>query len=593
MNALPRHKINAKEVMRRCPSPRGRMAIALHTDDGAARNALRRLQPHTDRGQPAGRHLAWVFRAAIAAENFEISDVADYWHVFFLRMKRDGTGRLIVDGTCGAHVNAFNSRLPRPPPPPAMMRIGTIIIMLLDGDVFGVDDIRTAFPQFELCAVMRRALGVAVILESGAVMRGNVARMIQGGTWSAVTCQYTSLECALSQSQLPARAAAQVTPQQWIHQRPTGVDYVSACIRARRMVHVDDIMSGGADRTKVDAERMEFRRRAEQAFGVQWKPFVPAAPRGRAVGIDLCCQTKTWSVCGEWAQKVHRSLRNMEGQENWDERDVMWVAGVSEWVAQVLHLPGVVSAFARGTRTQRRNAAQLLTEQVMSRATMRRLRRPEWMLRPWPRDGVRNVVISDACGSGWAASASVKRYAACGRWYRCNTYGVISPIRCCDGTMEAYVQPAEMYIAEAMASVEGIVGGRDEAAGDQLVLTDSKIWADALAANHSTDETLRALLVMVSVSALGQCAVAHIEGAHNPMDVPSRDLVARAVDIADIPMDHVGTVRWSQSGLARVCERTLRLMVEMVAHSLPCMWAQRAQDFLHGGCTPLCSHEQT
>ena len=123
-------------------------------------------------------------------------------------------------------------------------------------------------PQFGLCEVMRKAIGVAVITEAGAVLRAQAARMIQGGTWSAATCQYTTLGCALPPEMMPKKEVQQVDPWKWGAQRPVGIDYVSACIRARRLVHVDDVMSAGRDARVLDDNRRAFREAAGRQFSL-------------------------------------------------------------------------------------------------------------------------------------------------------------------------------------------------------------------------------------------------------------------------------------------------------------------------------------
>lgn len=559
-----------QRLVRDCPSPRGRLSLGLHCDDGVARNVLRCTMVTPTRGEPAGRHLAHIFRAAVGYENFVIHKKADHWHVFFTRTKSNGIEcRLIVDGTGADHPNAINSRLPEPPTPPAMMRVGTVVLVLVDCDHFGVDDVRTAFAQMGLCDIMQRAHGVAVITRGGSVIRGRSTRVIQGGTWSAACCQHATLLYALPEADRPPREAGEVG-RDHATCRKVGVDYITACVRARRMVHVDDVMSGGygPDPTALDERRRLFREAATAAYGVVWKNMTLSDVSGVAVGVHIDCTAKTWGLDPGWVAQLVEALGRLRGRE-WSEESRQWFRGVTVWVAQVLHtalLPMYL------LETDREAALDLLVMTARSRAGYRRRLTPEQAMRPYPRmSGERAYCISDACGTG-ASGAATDGTTAYGPWKWCAHAGRYDFGETCAESTPTYVPPQHMTEAEAAASARVAVQMRGTT--DRLVISDSKDWVDAMARGHSRADAMGLYVAAATVLATGQWSVAHVDGRDNTADGPSRGVPSRFVVSEDVPHPPLtGRPRWTIIGVAQWCGMLEDGIRRVLAKRLPCSWS--------------------
>ena len=515
LNALPKHTVNAAAIRTRCPSPRGRLAIGAHIDDGVARTMLAPLKKGADMG-PSSVGMDWVMREAVIADNAKVTNEVDHLHRMFLRVKRDGvSARLIVDGTDGGSSNALNSRMPLPVPPPALMRIQTVVLILMSRSVFGVDDVRTAFNTFLLCGIMQRAIGVAFVRGAGAQCKGCMTRMIQGGSWSAVTCQYSILTASLPVRFLPMYERQHVNPHDWSAQRHRGVDFFGACVASRRLVHIDDVMSAGHDAAQLDAERQIMRERATRDFGIMWKESQPSGTTGRAVGVWLDLTSKSWTVDPEWAQRVMTALPKAHDDE--------WLCGVAEWITQVLHAPGMIRAAMRMAPS---GGERYLEVMLRTTARYRRRLEPEQALRPWPRGNGKVYVQGDAMNHGYAVATS-EGVSVAGTWWRCGKTNALSVSACCHTAKSSSTIPAEMVRAEALTTAEGVwlachgEGGQLPAAryGDDLfVISDNKPWIDALISAHSESDDVLAVIVAVFLVASGHVAAAHVPGESNVAD---------------------------------------------------------------------------
>lgn len=584
LNKLPERTVDLRGVAKACPSPRGRLAMQAMCVDEVARTMLRRVMPSASRGTPAGKQYEAIVREAAGYRNIEIGVRADYYHKVFTRLKSNmAEVRMIVDGTCSGDVNAANQRLPRPPPPPAMMRVTVVIRVLLSGAVFGVDDVRTAFATMPLCETMQRAHGVAVFTRAGGVIRGVSTRVIQGGTWSACVCQYHTLTVVLDEEHMPQRETADYSkPADLVNSRRVGVNFVGACLLARRLVHVDDVMSGGVDARALDAKRRSFRERAERKWGVQWKDFVPSGPRGRAVGIELDCEHKMWGVCTAWYEELARALYDI-ADADWDAHVEEWFRGVTAWIVQVVHVPAMLPVWSMESG-DKRAAVEAAVAMAQSRVALpwwARERDLEQIMKPWPRPGRLGGAaysISDASKIGWAA-ARTDGTSRCGNWYWCREKHVPTTVPCCGGDTPIHMESADIYLGEAMASVEN-VWDWDTDGADALIVTDSKIWVDvALSCAGSTDRTVTALLLVLVLTASGERAIAHCNGhgeGANYADGPSQEI--RRFSVVGLPPPaSTGVPRWTVAGGATHARAVRRLMRAAALQRLPCVWRQRLE----------------
>lgn len=558
-------------------------------DDRIARTMLRPLVPCADRGSPVGKHMEDVFRAALAYQNFSLSKTAQHFHAFFTRPKSDGVSvRLIVDGTAGGHPNAINQRLPRPPPPPAMMRVPTVVLVLVTGTVFGVDDVQTAFPTMRMCRTMTQAHGVAVILAGGGILRAVTDRVIQGGTWSATVCQYAVLQYALGSAGGPRRETADIMRPDEVLRRRQGVPYARICLRMRRLVHVDDVMSGGTDAAQLDRERLEFRARATALYGVRWKAFKESAPRGRAVGIEVDCEQKTWGVCYDWGERVCESLGDVRTAQ-WTDDVADWFNGVAAWVSLVLHVPMVPIWLVREDRA---SAVDVLVMMIRSRARYRQLKSVEQTLRAWPRDGQDAYSISDASRRGWAA-ARTDGASRCGIWKWCARVDAPTTVQCCDGREAVEVESKDIYKAEALASMEMLWDWRRDE--DTLLVSDSQIWVNDVRKGHSMDTLLGGLLAAFYLVARGPWAVAHVAG-HGPgsnyADGPSQSVQTFSVS-GLAPPSSMRVVQWAKMGVA-TCSSTLdNALARAILPYLPCVWRTRLAEVCAIGAAQAHAQRRT
>ena len=532
-----------------------------------------------------GRHCAWLVRAAVAASNAVVGKKADCVHECFLRMKSDGKhGRLIVNGTMRGHPNALNSRLPRPTAPPAMMSIGVVIIVMLAGEYIGVDDISTAFPQHELCGVMQRALGWAVITEAGARLSGNWTRVIQGGSWSATQQQYCTLMCAAVR---PPRTERRDVNRETLYE-PGMVDYVALCVRKRRLVHVDDVMNSGRDPKELDAKRLEYRRMATEKYRIKWKDFEPATHQKRCVGVLIDARAKTWRLVDEWVDQVCEAIARCGTDVPIGSAEHDWLMGVAVWVQQVAHVPGIIVHLLRHRVP---DAVRVMKTVMMSAMTHTQLRQPELMLVRWPREGcTRRWIVSDAMENGWAGGVG-GRLLKSGRWHWCEKSRCMSPMKCCGA--EHAVEPRLMYLAEAMASVQTYIGAEDDGVEDDtLVATDSMIWKDVLVKGSTADAGLMRCLVVMWLWATRQVAAVHVPGEINVMDAPSRGQPNVVVPREPVYGD-VSEPVWTKIGVVRLCPPARRQMWHEMRDGVPCGWRTAVDARMESAgqqCVAGCRH---
>lgn len=578
LNRLPLETVDLEKVRRDCPSPRGRVVLGMITSDTVARKMLRKVQPAPHRGHPVGAHLEHVFREALGYRNFRTVSRADFWHPFFTRLKSNGIEvRLLVDGTSGGHPNAINQRLPAPPPPPAMMRIQTVILVIVSGRAMGVDDVRTAFATMGMCDTMARAHGVAVFTRQGSVMRAVSDRVIQGGTFSAAQCQYTVLQYALGDRLPPRQVADESQPRALLRERMTGVNYAATCLRLRRLVHVDDVVSGGDDRAQLDVQRKAFREESMRKYRVQWKEFEPSAEEGRAVGVHINCAEKWWSVCPRWATRTVQTLQELAASQ-WNDHTAEWFGGVMAWVCQSHHLPGVPMWLIRYNRGE---AIRLAIAMTTTRIRYRMQRTPEQALRRWPRDGDREsapYAITDASTRGWAG-ARTDGVSRCGPWYWCTRAEMPTVEPCCHRPLPTRIDPGQIYLAEMLANAELLWDWGGER--DKLVITDSSVWADVVARGHTMDPRMGAMLVALHLLRPGgaQVAVAHCAGhgeGGNYADESTQTLLPFSVVGRPLPST-TNTPRWSPLALVSDTTGVGPHMARVVEPWLNCAWLDRVR----------------
>lgn len=505
------------------------------------------------------RHISY----AIKRRNLMPARV-QHLHKVFTRLKASGKEvRLIVDGSDAGHPNAFNARLPVPPPPPAMLRVPTVVAVVMSGGEFGVDDVRTAFATMAMCPRMSRALGVGLQPASGrpALIAAHL-RIPQGGTWSAAACQGHTLTAAVPPADWPRRMQR---PDVAVHrdEMPTveAAEWFGVLRDTGIIVHVDDVITVGPVGT-VDTRRQAMRHRSELRYRMKWKSFTPAGSSGEALGMHFDVDRAVWGVQESWGKGLEAQLPQWRHTL---EDDVLWARGCLAWALQVLHLPMVVNTITTVEWPER--MLRLARARVSYAEPGLPLRE---RLVAWPRSRPHHVQLSDACTTGWAGAWLDGGLGVAGAWYRCRN-GALSPTPCCSASA-VQITSGEMVLGEALGSVATYVASRAARASathqDVLVLTDNSPWAGALASAGSVEEDLAALIVLVWLLATTQLATAHVKGEQNTLDAPSRgrgDPVLLAVPPHTQP-------RWSTIGVATKCGHTSGALWHAVQHALPCQW---------------------
>ena len=553
VNDFPTNRMNVIGMMARTPCPVGRLSLKIHFDELTSRRYLRPLQPSQPYGPLTPTKLRYVYRKALAAGCLQTMPRAKVGHLhsLFLRLKGNGREyRMLIDATGGQSVNSYNNRLPRPPRPPAFMSVAMFLLIVLASPAaaIGVDDISVAFNQMgPMTQSMTAALGVAVRSEDGAAMVAGYAVVPQGGTWSPVVCQSSTLVAAFVAEGLPTRLPLNqdIPPSD---QKPA--PWRSTCIRCRRLVHVDDVVSVAPTAAECDEKRRAFRQKSEAEFGVKWKEFQPSSASGDALGINVDLDSKTW------APKLTWSLSLEESMAEWPDDKLR---GCANWVSTVLQIPPVgVSQMERSQRLAWLAVALKVRAQFLSPPSLDTLDLPITIGR---------AVVSDASTEGWAGSAT-GGVALAGRLYRCKRGGTeqltLSP--CCGGSHPVIITPGEVYLAEAMASAWTFLLALQSLPGEYVVMTDSSIWADSMARGYSPDATIMSLLVLVHILARGHAPVAaHIPGGdRNPADTASH--TAQPFDMPLRLPTPSGPPRRTILGRTATCGT-----LDMVGHvTLPC-----------------------
>ena len=548
VNPLPLTTMDLAAIRLACHSPRGRGLIHWHTNDGAARRVLRPLQPHHP-GTITAPNMSSIIRQAIAYQNYRVVKTHDHAHRAFLRRKKDGSARLLFDGTDYLHPNAVNQRLPHPLIPPALWRVASVLVIIMSGSVVGVDDVRTCFPQMPLCPIMQMAHGVT-IRTGRAHLRVVSTRVTQGARNSPALAQYTVLTLALVQSP--------------ILRHPDGAtDYHTMSARARRVVHIDDVVSSGISASLLDQQRLDFRQLAEQRYQVVWKEFTPSAAVGSALGIRMDCERHSWTMDPLWVNTVVTNLARLRGHEL-TQNSKQWLMGIAAWVCQIVHVPLFPISLAVADRFDA--AIDLLL--ILSKAAMthNRPRSPEQTFRHWPRGHVPHYTVSDACRESWAG-ASTDGTSECGYWYDCVS-SRFSATPCCS-TEHLRIENAEVYYGEALASIHAWLSTTTGTSDDWLIASDSQIWVDNIARAHASDLQLAALLVVLWLAAPAPIAAVHVPGDVNPAHEPSHGPYRFAAHIHSPPA-MTTTPRWSVIGTARACGRAWIAMRDAVIPMLPC-----------------------
>lgn len=554
---LPIEPVDLTRFALDTPCLRTWAAIMIHISDAHAAAALRPLVHELGSGtlsDPAvRRHVSY----ALARRNFKITHV-EHLHRVFTVPKRNGELRMIIDATDAHHPNAFNERLPAPPPPPAMLRVPTVVATVLSGDEIGVDDVMTAFATMPMCRTMFRALGLGVpASKSHPEIVAAHARVPQGGTWSAVLCQGHTLTAVVPPEEHPPTMARPIAPLGRPHLSGLpAADWIPVLRRLGIVIHVDDVITSGVIGT-VDDRRRCMRVRTENRYGMRWKPFQQSSPRAEALGMDFDAENKSWALQRKWINDFELAL---EGWQSSDDGDVDWARGCTAWIIQVLHTPLAL------LRTVDESWPRRIRQLLHTRATYAESMSLCMRLSPWPRPARRHhVQLTDACGYAWAGAALDCGLGIAGRWHRC-TSGALSPWPCC-GASDVRVGPEEMVMAEALASVATFLRiRRCEGTRDTLILSDNESWTADVAASRGGTQALSALTVLMWLLADGQLASAHVRGDENSMDGPSRLLCPPILSCVP-PHTHP---QWSTIGVARVCRHVASPLWESVCLDLPC-----------------------
>ena len=571
INILPTTSIDVMAVLRDSPCPASRLALRVHFVEADARTALRPMQPSTTVGPWTQPQLAYVIRAAVAAKNMSVISRKDlqHAHVIFLRLKSNGLEyRMLVDASDRGHPNAYNSRLPKPPKPPAMLPVLMVIIIINQGDVMAVDDIATAFHQLSpMTHSMSAALGVAVPLASGNSLCAKYLAVPQGGTWSAVTMQGVSLMAAHAFDGLPNRKAEASRPRDDWHNTPPA-DWATCAIKKGRITHVDDIVSTAkGEPAALDKQRLEMKELATKKYNVKWKPSLPSASTGVALGINYDLSEKVWSVTTKWSQAFTKYLRR-------ETVDTEKVRGCVVWIATVFALPAIIVPSMSKVVNIPDSTRRMLQILASSRATWVSHDAPtiQQLSRPV---GYDFISITDAMGYGWAGATNTGLSEA-GKWYRCKSAGIMSPVPCCGGTETIYVPPEDMYLGESMASAwmalrsarrQGVwrkAAPEPFIGRELLMITDSDVWNKAVRRGYSSNITLLSLMLLLHLALPRAPAIAHVKGDDNPADKPSRNQTT--FEFTHIP-PHTRPVR-STLALSKICGATEQLMLDTTV--LPC-----------------------
>ena len=249
---------------------------------------------------------------------------------------------------------------------------------------------------------------------------------------------------------------------------------------------------------------MAFRQKSEAEFGIKWKPFQPSSTKADALGINVDLEH------GTWAPKLSWTLSLEQAMATWPDDKLR---GCANWICTVLQTPPVgVSRMERADRLKWMARALKVRAHFISPPTLDTLDLPI---------EVQRAVISDASTEGWAGSAT-GGVALAGRLYRCKRGGTdhLTLRPCCGGSLPVRIAPAEVYLAESMAAAWIYLHALERDPDTYVAMTDSSIWADAMARGYSPDATIMSLLVLVHILARGHSPVAaHIPGGdQNPAD---------------------------------------------------------------------------
>lgn len=594
LNPLPSTRINVRRVIADTPCAVGRLAMLMHFDHAVACRTLRRMAGGTSPGTWSGSDLTGPAHAAVGAgtlRQVRRQDV-DHFHRMFLRLKSNGVEhRLLIDGTDGGHPDAYNARWPKPLKPPCMLPVALIVIIVLAGESMGVDDVWSAFHQMgPLAAPVSRAIGAAVRRYGRDPMYLVYDVVPQGGTWSATTSQSITLVLAHGADGMPKRVPLRMDGPEFITVKEDGTrvvvgavepaDWWQSAVENARIVHVDDVVSGGGADEELDQRRHRFRSRATERYGVVWKEFVPSKPRGEALGMRFNCTIKIWGVKRDWAERVRAGLaRVLRRAEALTEEQEQWVMGVGAWISLVLQQPAAVIACTRKRGV--RSVAEVLRHMVgMAACIADGLHPRELLARMTSPLDPEDYVITDAMGDGWSG-ASLSGETDAGEWKRCAATGWITPKECCGGSRSVRVEPEEMYYGEALASAwvtmqalrrwrrRRCSGGRNGHA-DMVVLTDSDVWNKAMRRAYSPDPHLTALITLIHVDMMApgapDLAVAHVSGVDNIADGPSRSQTTFSFATDDLP-PHQKPLRTT---LGRVATCMREGYVTLAEDYLPC-----------------------
>jgi hypothetical protein len=550
MNPLPTTSMDIQRLLLDNVCTDASMVIRVHACDDTAKATLAPMPVVREKSCINPPRLMWVARECVAAKNMEEGE-SEYQHTYFLRLKSDGfTYRLIVDGTAKSLASSFNSRLPVPPAPRAMMRIYTVLLVVMAGECIGVDDVRTAFPQIPLCETMRRALGIWIRTSGKKIWKLRCTRAIQGGTWSAALCQAIVLWLVYGERLVGGTVRV--------------VDWFRMCVENGSLVHVDDVVSSGLVAAELDGRRLRFREWSSSRYGVIWKEHLPSGTTADALGLHMNVRDKVWRLRTEWIESCTEALAAMI-MKSLNEHAKQWLAGIAVWICQALHLPMAVVTIMR---TNPQGTIRPLMIMLRGSAYHRhRCAVPSSMLGRWPRSRRRRYVISDASCEGWSGSTQACLGRA-GRWSRCAKSGWITTEPCCGEQVER-IEPAEVYYGEALASCDAIVHNEypDE---ELLVVTDSMIWKNALVRNHSSCMHMAALIVLVYLIRLCQTAAAHIPGLSNPADEASHSAIPFVATEELHPT--TGIPEWTLIGWSHPCQRTAMAMWVLSRKYIPCAW---------------------
>ena len=574
LNMIAMSMIDVDKVLGATPCPVTALALRLHFEEEMGRIALRKMVHMEGRKGMAGTttqgRFRNVVRKVIAIGNLRTIKRSElgHSHAIFLRLKSNGRDyRMLVDASDKDHPNAYNSRLPRPPKPPAFLPVVLIILIVMQGDQMGVDDIQTAFNQMgPLSQPMSKALGVSTPLESGSMLCAEYRVVPQGGTWSPVVMQGTTLTMAHETEWFPQRPHLEPVKRRDEMYTTRPADWVQAAVRNGKIVHVDDVVTAQKGSAELlDRRRAKVREHATEKYGVVWKEATPSSQEGDALGVNYQLRDKTWSPIKAWGHKVEMALQNTEHvTAETDEK----LAGCVVWMHTVLSLPDILSQRIQQPEVKRMavNMTRSRAEYVNGVPTMANLTRPH---------SYEHVIVTDAMGQGWAGASSLG-YTDADKWYWCERAQTYSPHRCCGGAKTVTCPSEDMYMGEAIASVWTTLeavrshgGERGDGAEKDgvMMITDSDIWNKVVRRGYSGDRVLGALAMLIHMTLASQPSVAHVAGTENPADEPSR--CQRTFRLTDIP-PHTSPYRSALAG-TRICGEVERELIAAIR--LPCPFA--------------------